>query len=57
MDFFEVLVGDVGVDLRGGDICVAKHSLNGAKVGAINQQISRKRVSHRVGRDFFGDAG
>lgn len=37
VNFFEMLVGDVGVDLRGGDICVAKHSLNGAKVRAINQ--------------------
>ncbi len=30
-------VGDVGVDLGGGDISVTEHGLDGAKVGAVHK--------------------
>lgn len=30
MDFFEFFVGEVGVDLGGGDVGVAEHFLDGA---------------------------
>ncbi len=37
MDFFKVLVGDVGVDLGSRYVGVAKHSLHGADVGTVHQ--------------------
>ena len=37
MDFFKMLVGDVSVDLGGGDVGVAEQSLDGAEVGAIHK--------------------
>ncbi len=49
MEFFvnvaEVLVGDVGVDLGGGDVGVAEHALDGADVGAVHEQVSGERVA------------
>ena len=35
VDFFEVFVGDVGVDLGGGYVGVTEEGLYGAKIGAI----------------------
>lgn len=37
MHFFEVWVGDVGIDLSSGDIGVTKHSLDGANVGTVHK--------------------
>ena len=36
VDFFEVGVGDVSVDLSGGDVGVAEHGLDSTEVGAIH---------------------
>ena len=57
MDFFEVGVGDVGVDLGGTDVGMAEHGLDGAKVGAIHKQISSETVAKRVRRDVLSDTG
>lgn len=35
MYFAELFVGDVRVDLRGGNACVAKHGLDAANVRAV----------------------
>ena len=37
VDFFEMRVGDMGVNLGGRNIGVAKHGLNRAQVGAIHK--------------------
>ena len=37
VDFFEVLVGDVSVDLCGRNISVAEHGLYGADVGTVHK--------------------
>lgn len=37
VDFFEMGVGDVCVDLGGRDVGVAKHRLDSAKVGTIHK--------------------
>ncbi len=37
MHFFEMLVGDVGVDLGSGDVGVAEHGLDGTDVGAVHE--------------------
>lgn len=57
MDFFEVGIGDVGVDLSGGDVGVAEHGLDGAKVSAVHEEVSGEAVAQGVGGDVLGDAG
>ena len=52
-----MLVGEVGVDLGGGDVGVAEEALDGAEVGAIHEEVGGEGVAHGVGGDFFGDAG
>lgn len=37
VDFFEVSVCDVGVDLRSGDIGMAEHGLDGTEISAIHE--------------------
>ena len=39
VDFFQVFVGVVGVDLRGSDVGVPEHHLDRADVGAVLQKI------------------
>ena len=57
VDFAEVGVGDVGVDLGGGDVGVAEHGLDGAEVGAVHEKVGGEGVSEGVWGDVFGDAG
>lgn len=37
VDFFEVLIGDVSVDLCGRNISVTEHGLYGADVGTVHK--------------------
>lgn len=48
---------DMCVDLSGREIGVTEHLLDGAQIGAILEQVRRKRVTQHVWRDFFRDAG
>lgn len=57
VNFAEVGVGDVGVDLSGGDVGVAEKALDGAEVSAIHNEVGSKGVTKGVGGDVFGDAG
>lgn len=50
-------IGDVGVDLGGGDVGVTKHRLNGADVGAVHKQVGGERMAQGMGADVFGDTG
>ncbi len=50
-------VGDVSVDLGGGDVGVAKHCLDGANVGAVHEEIGGKAVAESVGGNVLRDAG
>lgn len=43
--FAEVGVGDVGVDLGGGDVGVAEHALDGADVGAVHEEVGGEGMS------------
>ena len=36
VNFFEMRIGDVGVDLGGADVGVTKESLDGANVGTVH---------------------
>ena len=37
-------VGDVGVDLGGGDVGMAEHGLDGAEVGAVHEEVGGEGV-------------
>ena len=39
MDFFEVGIGEVGVDLSGGDVGMAEHFLHAPQVGAVRYKV------------------
>ena len=57
VDFFEMRVGDVGVDLGRADIVVAEEGLDGAEVGAVHEEVGGKGVAEGVGGDVLCDAG
>lgn len=44
MYFLEVGVGDVGVDLRGGYISMAKHGLDSTEIGSVHKKVCSKRM-------------
>src|SRR5690606_3301591 len=50
----QVLVVYFGVDLGGGEACVAEQFLDGAQVAACCQKMSGKAVAKRVGGDGIG---
>ena len=39
VNFAEVLVGDVSVDLGGGDVGVAEETLDGAEIGTVHEEV------------------
>ena len=49
VDFFEVGVGDVGVNLGSGDVGMAEHGLDRTQVGAIHEKVSSEAVAQSVG--------
>lgn len=57
MNFAEVLVGEVGVDLGSTDIGVTEQTLDTAEIGSVHEEVSGKGVTEGVGGDMFGNAG
>ena len=55
--FLEVLIGDMGVDLRRDDGCVSEHRVDAPDIRAIGEEIGRESVPKRVRMDIFDDAG
>ena len=55
VDILELLFDKLGVDLRGGDVGVAEHFLNGAEVRAVFEQVRRERVAQGVRRNVLFD--
>ena len=53
----QLLIRHVGVNLGGGDVGVAKEGLDGAKIGAVGQQVGGKRVADGMRRHFLGNSG
>ena len=45
VDVLQLFFDDLRVDLRGGNICMTQHFLNGAQVRTVLQQMHRKRMS------------
>ena len=48
MDFQQTLLGDMGVDLSCGDICMPQHDLYGPKIGTALQEMAGKGVPQAV---------
>lgn len=57
VDGFETIPGDVCVDLRRGNIGVAKKLLDNTQVGPTLKEMRRKGMAECVGRDVLGNAG
>lgn len=57
VDFFELFVRHVGIDLSRGDGRMAEHFLHGADVGAVGNEVGRKRMAQSVGMDVLHNAG
>ena len=57
VDFSQVFVGEMSVDLRGADVGVAEHHLDRADVGAVLQKIGGERVAQLVRADLFYHSG
>ena len=55
--FFEAFDGDVGVDLRGGEVGVAEEFLDAAEIGAAVKEVCGVAVAEFVGGDFGIEAG
>jgi len=56
MHLLEMRIGDVSVDLRGGDGLMAQKLLDRADICAVGKKRGRKRVTERVRRYIFYDA-
>ena len=57
VDFFELLVGDVGIDLGGSDGGMAQHRLDAPDIGAVLEEVSRKAMAESMRMDLFDDSG
>ena len=56
MDFFELSVGNMSVNLGGGDRRVTEHCLNRTDIGAISQEIGGIAMTERMGRNSVSRA-
>ena len=55
--FAQLAIGDMSIDLRGGDAGMSEHGLHRADIGAIYQKIGCKGMAQGMRCDFLGDAG
>ena len=56
MNLAEVVTGNVGINLGGRNINMAKHHLDGSQIGTTFEEVTGKRVPQTVRRDFFFDS-
>ena len=57
VDFLQMGVGDVGVNLSGADVGMAEKGLDGADVSAVHEEIGGEGMAEGVRSDVLGDAG
>ena len=57
MNFPQLAVSDVGIDLGGGDIGMTQKNLNRTDVSSVFQKVGGKTMAQSVRADFFGNAG
>lgn len=53
VDFAELFIGDMRIDLRGCDRSVAEHCLDGANIGAVAEEVGGVGVAQSMRADFF----
>jgi hypothetical protein len=53
MNITQALVGDVRVDLGGGDIFVPEQLLDGAQISAVPEQVCGVGMAQRMRSNFF----
>ena len=56
MYIFERLIREMGIDLRGGNIGMPQHFLNGAEVCPVHQEIGGEAVPEFVRMNVFADS-
>ena len=56
MNLSEMVTGNVGINLGGRNINMAKHHLDGSQIGTTFEEVTGKRVPQTVRRDFFFDS-
>lgn len=57
MDRLQPLLVDVGVNLGGGNVRMAKHHLHSPQVRAVGEQVCGKGVSEHMGGNWLRDTG
>src|SRR5438270_13895372 len=57
IDLLQPRPRDMRVDLRGGDVRMAKHQLDGSEIRSVLQEMRGERMSQNMGRDMCLDAG
>lgn len=55
MNFTEMGVGDVGVNLSGADVGMSKKSLDGSKIGAVHEKVGCERVTKGMRSNMLGN--
>lgn len=55
VDRLQILLDQLRIDLRGGNVAVSKHLLNGAQISTIFKQMRRKAVPERMRRNILLD--
>ena len=55
VDILQLFIDNMRIDLRGGNIRMTKHLLNGMKVSAVFQQVCRKGVAQHMWCDILFD--
>ncbi len=53
MDILESILVNVGVDLGGGDVCMAKHELDSTKISTMSEKVGGEGVAQHVRGDGF----
>lgn len=57
VNFAEVGVGDMSINLSGADVTMAEHGLNGAQIGAVHQEVGGEGMTEGMGSDMLSDTG
>ena len=57
VDFAEMWVSNVSVNLGGRNVSVTKHSLDRTKIGTVHEEVGSEGMAKSVGRNVLSNAG